>query len=187
MRIKKPIGHGTYQNAQWHCGQPVGYRPQKPHRSSLPVVDSEAHPLCAIVVAAVLGSAVNRKILDALGQLVFIPGLFLFADTIYESTQSSSFPSTLAAQFHFIVVDAFGAIPGCEGDCFGVIGAIILLPSLAYSVGTFVAIRGNRRRNARRPGLVASNPKLMQSAAPYAAPAVASASVGASPASMPPR
>ncbi len=98
-------------------------------------------PVCAALVAFALGFLITRKRLDPVGQFVFLPGLLLFADVIYESSTSWSFPATTPARIHFLIVNALGVKPGCEGDCFDAFGATVLFPSLAYSIGTFLAIR----------------------------------------------
>jgi hypothetical protein len=103
-------------------------------------------PFCATIVAFALGFLITRKRLDSVGQFVFLPGMLLFADGVYESTRSWSFPATTPARIQFLVVNAFGVKPGCEGDCFNALGAIALLPSLAYSIGTLLAIRASRGR-----------------------------------------
>lgn len=103
-------------------------------------------PLCATLLAFALGFLITRKRLDPVGQFVFLPGILLFADGIYESSGSWSFPATTPERIHFLIVNAFGVKPGCEGDCFSSLGAIVLLPSLAYSIGAFLAMRPNRGR-----------------------------------------
>jgi hypothetical protein len=65
-------------------------------------------PICACCVAFALGFLINKKRPDAVGQWVFLPGLLLFADGIYESTRSWSFPTTVSAQIQFLIVNAFG-------------------------------------------------------------------------------
>lgn len=106
-------------------------------------------PLCATLVAFALGFLITRKMRDPVGQFIFLPGALLFADGIYESTRSWSFPPTTPARIQFLIVNAFGVKPGCEGDCFDAIGTIVLLPSLAYSIGAFLAIRASRRTISR--------------------------------------
>ncbi len=101
-------------------------------------------PLFATLVAFVLGFLITRKMSDPVGQFVFLPGILLLADGVYESTRSWSFPATTSARIQFLTVNALGIKPGCEGDCLGAFGAIILLPSLAYSIGAFLAIRASR-------------------------------------------
>lgn len=101
--------------------------------------------MCACCIAFALGFLINKKRPDPVGQWIFLPGLLLFADVMYDSTRSLSFPTTVSAQIQFLVVNALGVKPSCEGDCFDAIGSLILLPSLAYSIGTFGAIRFGRR------------------------------------------
>jgi hypothetical protein len=106
-------------------------------------------PPCATIGAFALGFLITRKRPDPVGQFVFLPGALLVAPGIYESTTSWSFPATMPARIQFLFVNAFGVKPGCEGDCFGAVGALVLLPSLAYSIGAFFAIR--RRGAQARP------------------------------------
>ena len=106
-------------------------------------------PICASIIALVLGFVISRKWPDPAGQWVFLPGLLLFADGVYESSRSWSFPTTASAQIQFLIVNALGVKPGCEGDCFNV-GALVLMPSLAYSIGTFLGIRIRRRFETAR-------------------------------------
>lgn len=117
-------------------------------------------PICAGVIALAAGFLIGRMRPDPAGQWVFLPGLLLFADAIYESTTSWSFPADTSAKIRFLAVNAFGVKPGCEGDCFGAVGALVLLPSLAFSIGTFLAIRMKRIPRIERPTPEAPAPPL---------------------------
>ena len=114
-----------------------------------------AVPLCLLVGAMpdqilyghrnkIIGDFLSVQPSCRLAQFVFVPGFLLFADVLFESSRSWAFRQTTAARIQFIMVNALGIKPGCEGDCFDAIGAIVLVPSLAYSVGAFIAIRGEK-------------------------------------------
>lgn len=102
---------------------------------------------CATIIGAVIGYFFNRKKLDRIAPFVFTPALVLFLHAVSDSARRAT-----NSPVRFIVINALGIKPGCEGDCFDAIGAVMLAPSLAYSIGAGVAVW--RARASKRINLV---------------------------------
>lgn len=104
---------------------------------------------CSAVFGGVMGYCLNRVRRDSAATLVFIPALLLVADAVYEGAGVWTPALTTSSHLRFVVDDVLGINGKCLGDCFGSLGVTLLAPSLAYSVGAFVALR--RARAAGKP------------------------------------
>jgi len=106
--------------------------------------------LGAAIVGAVLGYLFNRKRLDRVACLVFLPALIFFADVVYQNASRWTPERTTSSRLQFVIDNAFGLKPRCQGDCFDAIAFMMLMPSLAYSAGAYVAVRRAWRRSSDR-------------------------------------